>query len=105
MGWVESQLNDETIFPIKFGQWNREEASKGKHGSCADANSLCQKLECADSEFVFDCASVSPMPARPDSSYPKKFHSICSTIYKRFFRVYAHIYHARTFTQHTDTWN
>jgi hypothetical protein len=29
-----------------------------------------------------------------DSSYPKKFHSICSTIYKRFFRVYAHIYHA-----------
>ena len=46
MSWVESQLNDETIFPIKF-----------------------------------------------DSSYPKKFHAICSTIYKRFFRVYAHIYH------------
>ncbi len=51
MNWVESQLNDETIFPIKF-----------------------------------------------DSSYPKKFHAICSTIYKRFFRVYAHIYHARTET-------
>jgi len=47
MGWVESQLNDETVFPIKF-----------------------------------------------DSSYPKKFKEICSTIYKRFFRVYAHIYHA-----------
>jgi len=47
MSWVESQLNDETVFPIKF-----------------------------------------------DSSYPKKFKEICSTIYKRFFRVYAHIYHA-----------
>ena len=47
MSWVESQLNDEAIFPIKF-----------------------------------------------DSSYPKKFHAICATIYKRFFRVYAHIYHA-----------
>lgn len=47
MSWVESQLNDESIFPIKF-----------------------------------------------DSSYPKKFHAICATIYKRFFRVYAHIYHA-----------
>lgn len=47
MSWVESQLNDEAIFPIKF-----------------------------------------------DSAYPKKFHSICSTIYKRFFRIYAHIYHS-----------
>ena len=43
MSWVESQLNDESIFPIKF-----------------------------------------------DSSYPKKFHAICSTIYKRFFRVHAY---------------
>jgi len=47
MTWVESQLNDEEIFPIKF-----------------------------------------------DGSYPKKFHSICSVIYKRFFRIYAHIYHS-----------
>lgn len=47
MTWVESQLNDEEIFPIKF-----------------------------------------------DSSYPKNFHKICSVIYKRFFRVYAHIYHS-----------
>lgn len=45
--WVESQLNDEEIFPIKF-----------------------------------------------DSSYPKNFKQICSVIYKRFFRVYAHIYHS-----------
>jgi MOB kinase activator 1 len=47
MTWVESQLNDEEIFPIKF-----------------------------------------------DGSYPKKFHSICAVIYKRFFRIYAHIYHS-----------
>lgn len=65
MSWVESQLNDEAIFPIKF-----------------------------------------------DSSYPKKFHAICATIYKRFFRVYAHIYHAH-FKQiqtlgadaHLNTWS
>jgi len=47
MTWVESQLNDEELFPIKF-----------------------------------------------DSSYPKNFVKICSVIYKRFFRVYAHIYHS-----------
>ena len=46
MTWVESQLNDEDIFPIKF-----------------------------------------------DAPFPKKFQSICATIYKRFFRIYAHIYH------------
>jgi hypothetical protein len=44
---VESQLNDEEIFPIKA-----------------------------------------------ENPFPKKFHSICSVIYKRFFRIYAHIYHA-----------
>lgn len=47
LSWVESQLNDEEIFPIKA-----------------------------------------------ENPFPKKFHSICSVIYKRFFRIYAHIYHA-----------
>jgi len=46
MTWVESQLNDESVFPIKF-----------------------------------------------DGQFPKKFRDISSTIYKRFFRIYAHIYH------------
>jgi len=47
MTWSESQLNDETIFPISFG-----------------------------------------------SEYPKNFMPIVKQIYKRFFRVYAHIYHS-----------
>jgi len=47
MTWAESQLNDETIFPISFG-----------------------------------------------SEYPKNFMPIVKQIYKRFFRVYAHIYHS-----------
>jgi len=47
MTWSESQLNDETIFPIAFG-----------------------------------------------SEYPKNFMPIVKQIYKRFFRVYAHIYHS-----------
>jgi len=47
MTWAESQLNDETIFPIAFG-----------------------------------------------SEYPKNFNAIVKQIYKRFFRIYAHIYHS-----------
>lgn len=44
------------------------------------------------------CVSRSPetiFPIKYDSQYPKKFREqICSTIYKRFFRIYAHIYHS-----------
>jgi MOB kinase activator 1 len=47
MQWVESQLNDESMFPV-----------------------------------------------RPDTPFPKKFVKLVSPIYKRFFRVYAHIYHS-----------
>jgi len=45
--WVESQLNDESLFPIEY-----------------------------------------------DSPYPKNFMKVVKTIYKRYFRVYAHIYHS-----------
>jgi hypothetical protein len=45
--WAESQLNDENIFPIQFGQ-----------------------------------------------QFPKDFKKRVSTLFKRFFRVYAHIYHS-----------
>jgi len=47
MAWVESQLNDEDIFPINYG-----------------------------------------------SEYPKDFDKKVQTIFKRYFRVYAHIYHS-----------
>lgn len=46
MVWVESQLNDEMIFPVEYG-----------------------------------------------AQFPKDFLPICKTIFKRYFRVYAHIYH------------
>jgi len=46
MSWVESQLNDETIFPLQQG-----------------------------------------------NAFPKNFPAIISVIFKRLFRVYAHIYH------------
>jgi len=45
--WVESQLNDEAIFPIQIG-----------------------------------------------GTFPKNFQSVVKTIFKRYFRVYAHIYHS-----------
>jgi len=47
MTWVESQLNDETIFPIQHG-----------------------------------------------NPFPKNFNGIVKVIFKRLFRVYAHIYHS-----------
>jgi len=45
--WVESQLNDESIFPIQI-----------------------------------------------DGKFPKNFEQIVKNIFKRYFRVYAHIYHS-----------
>lgn len=47
MSWVESQLNDESIFPLQLG-----------------------------------------------TKFPKNFASIVKVIFKRLFRVYAHIYHS-----------
>jgi len=47
MTWVETQLNDESIFPLQLG-----------------------------------------------TPFPKNFLSIVKTIFKRLFRVYAHIYHS-----------
>lgn len=47
MSWVETQLNDEHIFPLQLG-----------------------------------------------TPFPKNFQSVVKTIFKRLFRVYAHIYHS-----------
>lgn len=47
MDWAESQLNDESIFPLQIGQ-----------------------------------------------AFPKDFKKRVSTLFRRFFRVYAHIYHS-----------
>lgn len=47
MTWVETQLNDESLFPLQLG-----------------------------------------------TAFPKTFQSVVKTIFKRLFRVYAHIYHS-----------
>lgn len=47
MDWIESQLDDETIFPQKLG-----------------------------------------------APFPSNFRDVVKTIFKRLFRVYAHIYHS-----------
>lgn len=47
MSWVESQLNDEAVFPLQLG-----------------------------------------------ASFPKTFQQTVKTIFKRLFRIYAHIYHS-----------
>lgn len=46
MSWVETQLNDESVFPLQLG-----------------------------------------------TPFPKQFQQVVKTIFKRLFRIYAHIYH------------
>jgi len=50
MGWVESQLNDETIFPIKFGQSSRRGAGRNKKETEAHSG-LFGVMERADSDM------------------------------------------------------
>jgi MOB kinase activator 1 len=64
MTWVQDQLDDETLFPSKIGNYDSPPRSR------PDVH-----------------VSVSGVP------FPKNFLSIAKTILKRLFRVYAHIYH------------
>ena len=46
-------------------------------------------MEWAESQINDD----SLFPLTPGSGFPRDFHRRVSTIFRRFFRVYAHIYH------------
>ena len=72
MTWVQDQLDDEKIFPSRIGK-----------------------------PFYLDSISspgLSPPQSSPpflaDVDFPADFANVVKTIFKRLFRVYAHIYHA-----------
>jgi MOB kinase activator 1 len=69
MEWIESQLDDETV---------RARETRGSPAS-----------DCALSR-----ASVQIFPQRPDQPFPRTFQDTVRTIFKRLFRVFAHIYHS-----------
>lgn len=80
MTWVQDQLDDETLFPSKIGEFLWRKFSRFQ--SCC----FCC---CADfyAPFTFVFLLTVGVP------FPKNFLTIAKTILKRLFRVYAHIYH------------
>lgn len=70
MTWVQDQLDDETLFPSKIGNY------------FIFYTSIISNLWELILDYFF--AGV---------PFPKNFLSIAKTILKRLFRVYAHIYH------------
>lgn len=43
-------------------------------------------------QYMLDNETI--FPSRTDVAFPKNFQSIIKTIFKRLFRIYAHIYHS-----------
>ena len=73
MDWIESQLDEESIFPQKLGNQR----------SCLLKNFPFPVLFL----FIVQC----PLLGTP---FPANFKEVVKTIFKRLFRVYAHIYHS-----------
>jgi len=72
MDWIEAQLDDESIFPQKLG--NRLEIQHPKPYLYIG--------------FLTTYGLLSGTP------FPNNFKEVVKTIFKRLFRVYAHIYHS-----------
>ena len=69
MEWIESQLDDETV--------------RAREGGCA-----------TDRVRPLTSALVQIFPQRPEQPFPRTFQDTVRTIFKRLFRVFAHIYHS-----------
>ncbi|KAJ6426889.1 hypothetical protein OIU84_022475 [Salix udensis] len=65
MDWIETQLDDESIFPQRLGHLQVSDDFLG----CGDVRGL-------------------------GAPFPPNFKEVVKTIFKRLFRVYAHIYHS-----------
>ncbi|KAL6256404.1 hypothetical protein P5V15_012517 [Pogonomyrmex californicus] len=73
MTWVQDQLDDETLFPSKIGDY------------IFFMTSRCHFVVILNRKIIPTFFAGVP--------FPKNFLSIAKTILKRLFRVYAHIYH------------
>lgn len=78
MDWVETQLDDESIFPQKLGKYLTFSYSKGFYT--------------LSSQLLFSLLDLWDHDA--GSPFPPNFKDVVKTIFKRLFRVYAHIYHS-----------
>ena len=88
MSWVESQLNDEQIFPLQLGgcsclYWLLLVMMVSMH-TCSLQYSHQHWMEWMDGWIDWDTGTP----------FPKNFQTIVKNIFKRLFRVYAHIYHS-----------
>lgn len=81
MSWVQSQLDNEAIFPSKIGKREQTETSKPT--------------------TPHDQFTHSPIPSSPlycflqkkkGVEFPPQFKTVINDIFRRLFRVYAHIY-------------
>lgn len=85
MDWIESQLDDETIFPQKLGMFN---ISIKLVGHLPEFSGLSFANYMHHSTVLIDCCTAAGAP------FPPNFRDVVKTIFKRLFRVYAHIYHS-----------
>lgn len=80
MDWIETQLDDETLFPQRLGNNNN--------------NNICQwdlkqyPLLHPNMLIIYFYCFFAGAP------FPQNFKDVVKTIFKRLFRVYAHIYHS-----------
>jgi len=82
MDWIESQLDDETIFPQRLGMLD-----------------ILTKLVVQLAEFSglyspYYMLHNTLLLISAGAPFPSNFREVVKTIFKRLFRVYAHIYHS-----------
>lgn len=85
MDWIESQLDDETIFPQRLGMFD---VLMKLVGQLAELSGLLFANYMHHSTIFIYCCIVVGAP------FPTNFRDVVKTIFKRLFRVYAHIYHS-----------
>lgn len=81
MSWVEAQLNDETIFPLQIGTF----------AVPAPKAFFIRVALCCSPSFLVGPLALGRCDA--GTPFPKHFRKTVEVIFKRLFRVYAHIYH------------
>jgi MOB kinase activator 1 len=80
MNWVQSQLDDETIFPSKIG------VHFVFHVGFTHPRTPPRDYDISHTPNLINCIIGVP--------FPKNFQQIVKNIFKRLFRVYAHMYHS-----------
>lgn len=98
MDWIESQLDDESIFPQRLGKNELWFYSYNLFTSFIKPRLNCQAYDVfACFRLIITCS----LPSRIifyfrslGAPFPANFKEVVKTIFKRLFRVYAHIYHS-----------